>query len=64
MATFAVMAGDTVINCIVADTLETAIAITNSECIEYTEDNPGGIGMIYVDGKFIAPVVVESINES
>ena len=63
MANFAVMSGDTVVNCIVADNLETAMALTNSTCVEYTDENPGGIGMLYVDGQFIVKPEPEVIDE-
>jgi hypothetical protein len=57
MATFAVLSGDLVANTIVADTLENAELATNSVCVEYTDDNPAGIGFTYnsKSGKFIRP---------
>lgn len=59
MANFAVLAGNTVSNVIVADTLEIAELVTGSTCVEYTDDNPAGIGWTYADGVFTAPVVEE-----
>jgi hypothetical protein len=52
MATFAVMSGDSVSNVIVADTKEIAEEVTGSICIEYTEENPAGIGYHYDGEKF------------
>ena len=59
MATFAVMGGNIVTNVIVADTLEEASVI--GPCIQYTKENPAGIGWIYDEatGTFSAPVVEE-----
>lgn len=57
MATFAVLNGDTVINIIIADTKEIAEEVTNSTCVEYTTENPAGIGWTYDGSVFIAPVV-------
>lgn len=59
MANFAVISGATVANVIVAKTKKDAELATNSECVEYTEENPAGIGWSYVDGVFIAPVVAD-----
>lgn len=58
MATFAVIGGDKVINTIVADTVEDAELVTNAICVEYTAENPTGIGHIYdaETGTFTAPV--------
>lgn len=47
MANFAVLSGNTVTNVIVANTLEDAELATNQTCIEYTADNPAGIGWTY-----------------
>jgi hypothetical protein len=44
MATFAVIDNNIVINTIVVDTKETAEEATGKICIEYTEENPAGIG--------------------
>jgi hypothetical protein len=60
MATFAVLSGSTVANVIVAETKEIAELVTKSECIEYTDENPAGIGWTYADGVFTAPVVEET----
>ena len=63
MATFAVMNDNTVENIIVADTKEIAEQVTNKTCIEYTDENPAGIGWTYADGVFTAPVVEETPAE-
>ena len=63
MATFAVMNDNIVENIIVADTKEIAERIIGKECIEYTEENPAGIGWTYADGVFTAPVVEETPAE-
>ena len=59
MATFAVIQNNIVTNVIVADTKEVAETITGLTCIEYTEENPAGIGWTYDGENFIAPVVEE-----
>jgi hypothetical protein len=59
MANFAVLSGDTVSNIIVADTLEIAELVANSQCVEYTDDNPAGIGWTYDGVKFTAPAPEE-----
>lgn len=59
MATFAVMNGNIVSNIIVADDKSTAEVVTGAICVEYTVDNPAGIGSSYdpVTGKFVSPTV-------
>jgi hypothetical protein len=59
MTNYAVITGNTVSNIIVADTKEIAEQITNSTCVEYTDENPAGIGWTYDGENFIAPVVEE-----
>jgi hypothetical protein len=62
MKTFAVIdANNVVINVIVCDSAETADLVTHEICIEYTEENPAGIGWTYdsVTGKFIPPAPVK-----
>lgn len=63
MATFAMMNGNLVTNVIVADDKEVTEAALKCKLIEYTPENPAGIGWVYdeVTGKFNAPVVEESI---
>jgi hypothetical protein len=43
MANYAVIDNGTVINTIVADSLEVAQEVTGQTCIEYTEENPLGV---------------------
>jgi hypothetical protein len=57
MANFAVLSGTSIANLIVAETKEDAELVTQSECIEYTDENPASIGWTYADGVFTAPVV-------
>jgi len=61
MATFAMMSGNTVDNIIVADDKKATEAALHCKLIEYTAENPAGIGYTYDEetGKFIAPVVEE-----
>jgi hypothetical protein len=61
MATYAMMSGNTVSNVIVADDKEATEAALNCTLIEYTPENPAGIGWSYdpETGKFEAPVEVE-----
>jgi len=65
MATFAVMGGNTVSTVIVADNKEQCEAELGVVLIEYTPENPAGIGWVYDEatGKFAAPVVVEPVVE-
>jgi hypothetical protein len=60
---FAVIIGDKVENVIVADSKEVAEAIVGSLCIEYTDENPAGIGWTYDGINFIAPVLDEVVLE-
>ena len=55
MATFAVVTDGLVENCIIADSLEIAQEVTGLTCVEYTEENPAGIGFTYADGIFTDP---------
>jgi hypothetical protein len=52
MATFAVLNGTLVENCVVADTKAIAEEVTSKTCVEYFMVVPG---WTYVDGKFIPP---------
>jgi hypothetical protein len=62
MKNFAVLSGSSVINVIAATTKKNAELATNSECVEYTEKNPAGIGWSYVDGVFVAPEVIDEVT--
>ena len=59
MPTFAVLSSNTVSNVIVADDQTIAETVTGAVCVEYTDENPAGIGWIYdeTNGTFTAPVV-------
>jgi len=61
MATYAVMNGNSVSNVIVADDKEDAARVMGAELIEYTPENPAGIGWTYdhETGLFSAPEPVE-----
>lgn len=63
MATFAMMGGNTVANIIVADDKEATEQALNCVLIEYTPENPAGIGWTYDEetGKFTPPVVEEEL---
>lgn len=58
MATFAMMSGNSVSNIIVAEDKEATEAALNCTLIEYTPENPCGIGWTYDPemGKFIEPL--------
>jgi hypothetical protein len=55
MANYAVLNGNNVENTIVAESLEIAEAVTGKICVEYTNENPAGIGWTYDGEKFVAP---------
>ena len=57
MANFAEIKDGVVTNVIVADTKEIAEQVTGLTCVEYTEENPAGIGWTYDGANFVAPVV-------
>lgn len=61
MATYAMMAGNTVSNIIVADDKEGTEKALNCVLIEFTADNPAGIGWCYNydTGTFIPPEIEE-----
>jgi len=63
MATFAAMNGNTVSTIIVADNKEETEAALGVILIEYTPENPAGIGWNYDEstGRFIAPEIVDPI---
>jgi hypothetical protein len=60
MANFAVIKDGVVTNVIVADTKEIAELVTGLTCVEYTDENPAGIGWTYDGSVFAAPVVEQS----
>ena len=59
MPTFAMMSGNSVSNIIMADDKEATEAALRCTLIEFTEDNPAGVGWTYdpETGKFAAPVI-------
>jgi hypothetical protein len=63
MATFAVMSGNTVSTVIVADNKEQCEADLGVVLIEYTPENPAGIGWVYDEatGTFTTPAAVDPV---
>jgi len=63
MATFAVMSGNSVSNVILSDNKEETELALGVTLIEYTPENPAGIGWIYdeANNKFVAPAVVDPV---
>ena len=59
------MSGNTVTNVIVADDKATTEAALHCVLVEYSPENPAGIGWSYDEatGKFTAPVAEEPIVE-
>lgn len=64
MANYAVIKDDVVNNVIVADTKEIAETVTGLTCIEYTDENPAGIGWSYDGAEFTAPVIEPPAEET
>lgn len=62
MPTFAVMNGNTVANIIVTEDKKQGEKDLNATLVEYTAENPAGIGWTYdaTTGTFTPPVVAES----
>jgi len=63
MATFAVMGGNSVSNVILSDNKEETELALGVTLIEYTPQNPAGIGWIYDEatGKFVAPIPIDPV---
>ena len=61
MGTYAVMGGNVVSNVIVADDPQDASNVLGAQLIEYTSENPAGIGWTYdaETGRFNPPVPVD-----
>jgi len=59
MATFAMMSGNSVSNIIVADNKEETEKALNCVLIEFTTENPAGIGWTWDGSKFIEPIIEE-----
>jgi hypothetical protein len=66
MATYAVMGGNTVSNVIVADDPQDASNVLGAKLIEYTDENPAGIGWIYNEeaGRFTPPEPVAPVDSA
>ena len=64
MATYAVMGGNTVSNVIVADDPQDASNVMGAPLIEYTAENPAGIGWTYDEetGRFTPPEPVAPVD--
>ena len=64
MATFAILTGNSVTQVIIADDQATALAVSPKgvTAIEYTVENPAGIGWKYDEStkKFVQPVEVSN----
>ena len=60
--TAAMISGNTVVNVIVVDDIEQSSKDLGATLIEYTSENPAGIGWTYdeITGKFSTPVVKEA----
>jgi len=65
MATYAMMNGNTVENIIMADDKQATEAALNCVLIEYTSDNPTGIGWSYdaETGKFTQPDTITETEQ-
>lgn len=61
MANFAVIKEDKVINIIACESKEIAEQVTGFTCIEYTNENPAGIGYTWDGSVFSKPV--EEVTE-
>jgi hypothetical protein len=57
MANYAVINGNIVTNTILAETKEDAELATGLTCIEYTTENPAGIGWTWDGTNFVAPAI-------
>jgi hypothetical protein len=57
MANYAVIKDNTVVDAIVADSIEDAQSLTGLACIEVTEENPIGIDWYWLDsaGSYVPP---------
>ena len=61
--TVAVMSGNMVTNIIVVDDIEQSKIDLNADLIEYTAENPAGIGWTYDGTEFSEPVIAEPVVE-
>jgi hypothetical protein len=64
MTTFAMMGGNIVSNIIVADDKEATEKALNCSLIEFTKENPAGIGWIYdAETGTFSPPILEATEE-
>jgi hypothetical protein len=63
MANYAVINDNKVINIIVCDSKEIAEQVTGTICIEYTNENPAGIGYTWDGSVFTKPIIEEITND-
>jgi hypothetical protein len=56
---YAVIENGIVINTILAETQTIAQEVTGLTCVEYTDENPAGIGYTYDGTNFIPPTIEE-----
>jgi hypothetical protein len=65
MPTYAMMSGNSVSNIIVADDKEATEAALHCTLIEFTAENPAGIGWTYDEetGRFVAPATEEDLQQ-
>lgn len=61
MATYAIHDGQTVVNVIIADDVETAEAATGMSALEVDEDGAPGIGWTLEGGEWVAPPPPEPV---
>jgi len=65
MKTYAVLdINSKVVNTIVANSLDVAESVTSSYCVQIPLGTYVGIGFLYSDGTFTAPVVEEPSEET
>lgn len=53
MPNYAVVKENAIVNVVIADSKEDAELLTNSICVEYTPENPLGIGWLWDGTKFV-----------
>lgn len=63
MANYAVLSNNIVSNIIVANSKQIAQTVTGLTCIEYTNENPAGIGDTWDGSTFTKPTVEEITND-
>ncbi len=53
MSYYGIVKDNTIVNVIVAESLEDANLLTGENCVEYTDENPIGIGWVFDGEKFV-----------